>query len=186
MNSKSKKLRISLIVIASLLVLGGAGAAAYHFDLAPGFFKLIPGLNAKYKDTNGTGDDAAKPNSTGTAYKEAFQKNKVKVEDLAEAGDQQSVEQADKIVESEVKSADKSGNDDYIVDANLSKAELLINTGRSQEAIDDVLLPLLEKYGNNEKYKYQIYSLLSWAYRQIGNVSKSEEYYDKIPDQGWN
>lgn len=161
-------------------MLGGGLTAAYQFNLAPGFFKLIPGLNEKYKEKGTTVTDEDK----ATAYKAELTESQTEVATLVTAGDAKSVKKADEIAESQVAAANQSGNDDYIVYASLTKANLLIDTNRAQEAIDSILLPLLEKYGSNEKYKSDIYSTLSVAYSRLGNTEKSEEYLNQVSGRG--
>lgn len=180
MKPNSKKLRIILLIAALFVVLGGGLTAAYHFDLAPGFFKLIPGLNEKYKEKADGSDDKG----SSIAYKESLTVSEEKVATLLKTGNAESQKEADKIVESEVTAANKSENDDYIVYANLAKAKLLMDTSRYQEAIDNVLLPLLQKYGTNEKYKGDINIALSIAYTKLGDGEKANEYLGETTGRG--
>jgi hypothetical protein len=213
MAVKSVRKKIIIIIVIVVLVLSG-GALTYAFTT--GYFT----------PQKTTSDSSS---STGTAYKENFQKAEKKVDDLIASGDEQSLKEAEEIVDSEVSAANESGNDAYIVDANLAKATVLIETGRAQEALDIVLstldeknassdesnnedyivdaylakaglliesghpqealdvilLPLEKKYENNEAYKYLIFGQISWAYSELDNAAKSDEYFTKVPEKGW-
>ncbi|MEO6109441.1 MAG: hypothetical protein ABIP50_00310 [Candidatus Saccharimonadales bacterium] len=166
-----KKIIITAIVVVVLL--GGGGAYAYY----AGYF------TAPAKDTStGTTD----PTKTSTTYKKSLNQNQTQVTTLVTAGDEKSIQQATAIVDSQIASADRSGNDSYSVDAYLAKASLYIDTNRSQEAIDTILTPLDQKYGDNESYKYNIYGYFSRAYEVLGNTEKSAEYFNKIPVKGFD
>lgn len=161
-------------IIIAVVILGIIGAGAAYFFIADPF-----GL---HKDTaNNTPDDTT---NTGT-YKEqaSFNAKQEEVAKLVAPGKKNSaasVKEADDILDGEVRAAEASRSDAYIVESNLAKASLLINTGRQQNALDNVLTPLLQRYGNSS-YKYDIYGYMSWVYRELGNPSKAEEYYKKIP-----
>lgn len=122
--------------------------------------------------------------TTGT-YKEqaAFTQKQTQVDKLVAAGDKGSVQEADTIMNAETESAAKSQSDAYIVESNLAKASLYINTGRAQKALDEVLSPLLQRYGNNTTYKYDVYGYMSWVYRELGDSKKAEQYYKMIPEK---
>jgi len=124
--------------------------------------------------------------STGTAYKEVLKEKQDEVNVLVAAGGEKSVQQAEEIIEQEVQAATESGNVAYLVDAQLAKAGLLIQTGRAQEALDTILLTLESDYQGDEAYIYLIYAQISWAYKELDNLAKSEEYLDKIPGGGWD
>lgn len=164
---KSRKKIIILIVVILVLLVGGAATYA----LVTGYF------TPKDTDTDTT---------TKTGVYETFKRTSVKVDDLVSSGEEQSIKEANQIIEAEVVAADASGDDAYIVDAKLAKASFLINTGKAQEALDSILLPLDEKYGNNDTYKYHIYGQISWAYAELNNPAKADEYYNDIPAQGWD
>jgi flagellar basal body-associated protein FliL len=116
-----------------------------------------------------------------------FQQNvQVQVDNLISKGDPASIQKANQIIDAQVSAADKSGDDAYIVSTSLEKATVLINTDQSQTALDTILLPLESKYGNNDTYKYDIFAEMSLAYRSLNNQAKADEYYNKIPGQGWN
>lgn len=137
--------------------------------------------------TEGTNQTADKPDvSTGTAYKAVLKEKQDKVNVLVAAGGDKSIKEAEEILEAEVKSATESGNVAYLVDAQLAKAGLLIDTGRPQEALDDILFTLEKDYKDDESYIYLIYGQMSWAYKQLDNAAKANEYLDKVPGGGWN
>lgn len=167
----SKKTKIIVLAIVILVLLAGGAAAAYYFYFGP------------QKTTTDTSNNS---DTSGTAYKTTFDKAQDKVYDLITSGDKESIDEANQIVEKQVTAADESGNDAYIVDAYIAKSTLLIETGKSQEALDTILIPLSEKYGNNETYKYVIYGNISWAYRELDQPEKADQYYEQIPGQGWD
>lgn len=165
--------RKKVLIIAGVIVVLVGGAAVYAFTT--GFFTP--------KKTTDTSTDT----SVTTRYEQeaSFKKKQSQVAKLVDAGDEASIKEADKIAEAESAAAEKSGNDAYIVDAALAQALLFIDTGRAQQALDEILLPLEQKYGNEEAYKYLIYSLISRAYRVLGDTAKAADYYSKIPERGW-
>jgi hypothetical protein len=105
---------------------------------------------------------------------------------LIEAGDEKSIQAAGEIIEAQMIVAEKSGDDRAILNAQLAKATLLIETSRAQEAIDSVLLPLEKRYAQSDTYKYEVYGQLSWAYRELGDIATADKYYSNIPAKGWN
>jgi flagellar basal body-associated protein FliL len=162
-----------IIITAVLLVLIAGGVAAYI---------LVTGqLNQPVENNNGSKN----PNTSGNAYQERLSKVQTEVTDLVAVGDEQSIEEADQILNSEVKTAKDSGNDAYIVEATSAKASLLIETDRTQEALD-LLLALERDYGSEDAYKYELYGMISYAYKGLDNQAKSDEYLNKIPGGGWD
>jgi hypothetical protein len=171
-RKKTGRKKIIIIIVLVLIVLG----AAIYYGFASGFLGQL---------INGTKKDVT-ISKTGTEYKEVLNKAQDKVYDLIASGDNQSIEEATKIVDDQIAAADKSGNEGYSVDANLAKTTLLVETGRPQQALDEVLIPLEDKYGDNEAYKYSVYAGISWAYRELGDTAKADEYFNKIPGEGWD
>lgn len=169
MNLSRKKV---IIIAAAVLVLIAGGIAAYI---------ITSQLNQPVENTNGS----KSPNTSGNAYQERLSKVQTEVTDLVAVGDEQSIEEANKILDSEVKTAKDSGNDAYVVEASSAKASLLIETNRAQEALD-LLLALEQEYGNEDAYKYELYGMISYAYRGLDNQAKSDEYLNKIPGRGWD
>jgi hypothetical protein len=112
-------------------------------------------------------------------------KSETKVNDLVASGGEASIKQADQIVDADLAAAEKSGNQDYIADANIAKTALLIQTGRAQDALN-ILLSLQNKASNSDTQRYEIYGQISWAYRELDQQDKANEYFNKIPGQGWN
>lgn len=168
----SKKTKIILLVGVIILLVVGAGAALYFGYLAPSVKKVT--------------DDQTAATSADTAYNEKLKQKNDQVTALVVAGDQASIQKADDIVNTQVVTAEATGDDRQIVDAQIAKASLMIQTGRAQEAIDSVLTPLDQKYGSNDTYKYLIYASFAYAYRQLENPDKASEYATQIPGQGWN
>ena len=167
---KSKKTKIILWAGVTILVFAAAGVGAYV-----GYF--LPMQDARY---------ASNGETTAGTYKEALRQKQDKVSALIAAGDEQSIVKANEIIESETAAAQDSGDDEYIVDVALTKASLLITTSRAQEAVDTVLQPLLDVYGDNDAYKYDIYGSMSWAYRELDEPMRADEYFSKIPGKGWD
>ncbi len=180
MSDKVARKRITrkkTITIIIILIIIGLGTIAY-FGVTSGFIAQL----MKARDTS----PAISKTGAESEYKEAFNQAQDKVYSLIEAGSNESLQEATKIIDSEVAAAEKSGNDGYKVDANLAKTTLLIKTGQVQEALDTVLLPLDQLYGNNDTYKYEIYASIGWAYSELGDVVKADEYFNKIPGKGWD
>jgi len=170
MNLSRKKV---IIIATAVLVLIAGGVAAYI---------LITGqLNQSVENTSGSKN----PNTSGNAYQERLGKVQTEVTDLVAVGDEQSIEEANQILDSEVKTAKDSGNDAYVVEASSAKASLLIETNRAQEALD-LLLALEQQYGAEDAYKYELYGMISYAYKGLDNQAKSDEYLNKIPGGGWD
>lgn len=167
MARKITRKKIIIFIVVILLV--GGGTAAYY-GVTTGFF-------APSKNTDSS-------STAGTEYKENFQKVETKVNDLIVSGDEQSIKEAEQLIDSEVSTADASGNEAYIVDAHLAKATLLIETDRAQEAVDSVLSSLDEKYADNDEYKNDIYINLSLAYRELGDDAKADEYLNQAQGRG--
>lgn len=168
---KSKRVRIILLVGVPILLLAG-GVAAFYF----GYY--VPSMK-KLSDAKTTTSSAS-----DTYVKMLKQKND-QVTRLITAGDPASIKQADTVVDAQVTTAQTTGDDRQIVDAGIAKASLFIQTGRAQQAIDTVLTPLDQKYGSNETYKYDIYGSFAYAYRELDNAAKADEYFSKIPGQSW-
>ncbi|MDB5159788.1 MAG: hypothetical protein JWO99_51 [Candidatus Saccharibacteria bacterium] len=168
---KSKKSR-RILLIAVILVVVGASAGVY-------FGYVLP--HAKKTDTS-----AGSTDKVTTAYQEKLKQNQDKVTKLVNAGDAQSIDQATQLVNTNVTTAQATGDDRQIVDAQLAKASFMMDIGQAQQSLDTVLLPLNDKYGNNNTYKYDIYGALSRAYREIGDTTKADSYFSQIPSEGWN
>lgn len=166
--------RKKILIIAGVIVVLVGGAAVYAF--MTGFF-----TPAKTADTN-----TDTPTTTRYEQEASFKKKQSQVTKLVEAGDEESIKQAEVIAEAETTAAEKSGNDAYIVDAALAQALLFIDTDRAQQALDEILLPLEQKYGTNETYRFLIYAAMSRAYTVLGDTTKATEYYQKIPEKGWD
>jgi multidrug efflux pump subunit AcrB len=164
-----KKILIAALVL--ILILGGV--IAYIF---------VTGQLSQQNDTTGTSGNT---NMTGNAYQERLTKVQTEVTDLVAVGDEASIQEADQILNTEIETAKKSGNISYIVDASNAKATLLINTDRAPEALE-ALLALEQQYGDDDDYKYELYGMISWAYREIDDQVKADEYFNKIPSQGWD
>jgi hypothetical protein len=169
---KSKKMRIILLVGIPILLLAAGGVAFYFGYYAPSMKRVA--------------DDKTATTSAATAYAQGLKQKDDQVTKLVNAGDAASVKQADTIVASQVVAAQASGDDRHIVDAGIAKASLLIQTGRAQEAIDSVLSLLDQKYGSNDAYKYDIDGSFAYAYRELNNTAKADEYFNKIPGQSWD
>lgn len=168
-NNIRKKLVI-IIIIALIFAGAGVGYAFYA-----GYFKWPSVSNNTKEDTIDTSSEE---------YKTNLKERDDRVTRLVDSGNQQSIQEADQLVEDDVKKAEKTGNDQYIFDTYVAKATLLIKTNRAQEALDDILLPMEKKYENNDDKKHEVYGLISWAYRQLDNQNKANEYFNKIPSQG--
>ncbi|MFZ3009435.1 MAG: hypothetical protein WA030_00220 [Candidatus Microsaccharimonas sp.] len=169
-NMTRKKI---LIVVGVIVILIG-GVAVYAF--MTGFFTPSKTANTS-TDT---------PSTTHYEQEASFKKKQSQVTKLVEAGDEASIKEAEAIAKAETEAAEKSGNDAYIVDAALAQALLFIDTGRAQQALDEILLPLEQKYGTNDTYRFLIYAVISRAYTVLGDTTKATEYYQKIPEKGWD
>lgn len=184
----SKRVKIILIIVAAVLLLGG-GATALFWPNVSVFVQdqVIDKITGVKQPTAGSGG------STGTAseearaqYDESVASTKDEINKLIAAGGSRSIERADEIIQEQEQAAQKSGDEEYTFDVAMAKAVLLIDTGRAQEALDDILFPLEQKYSSNEEYKYEIYGNIAWAYRELGNAEKSIEYLNKVPEKGWD
>jgi uncharacterized protein with LGFP repeats len=169
MARKTGRKKVIILVIVVLLLAGGGAA---YYGVRTGFFA---------SHSNNSNDT-----KTQSTYKDGLEKTKTKVNELIASGDKQSIKEADAIVDAEVSAANESGNDAYIVDANLAKAALLINTDRAQEAVDGVLSSVDKKYASNDTYKSDIYVNLSLAYTKLGDTAKADEYLNQISGRGGN
>jgi len=152
-------------------------------------FAFVLGIGIAFAHAHGYlggANNGSRVSKTGTEYQDALGKTRDQVDELIQAGDAQSSAQADALIATQVTAADESQNTGYIVESNLAKASLLIRTNRAQQALDDVLLPLEQKYGTDATYKDNIAASISWAYRTVGDSAKAEEYYQKLPKMGWN
>ena len=173
-NRTSQKpfvLRHLVPILVAFFLTVAAAVAAYIFIIAP---------LSKIADSGSTLVTAEKK------YKDNFAKQQTAVESLLRAGDAESIAKAESITTTQIAEADKSGNEDFVVEATLAKATVLIETGRAKEALDSILFPLLDKYSNNEAYTYQVYGVISYAYRELDNQLKADEYFNKIPAKGWD
>jgi hypothetical protein len=162
--------KMLVIIIAIILVLLALGLTAYYV-IATGVFSP----QSKSKDT---GINIASGGYTN------YNKARDKVDSLVLSGSPESIQQANQIIDNEVTAANQSGNDDYIVDASLEKATLLIQTNHAQDALDTILLPFNKKYSSNDTYKYRIYGLIALAYRTLGDDAKATQYFDLMPVGG--
>lgn len=161
-----KSRKIIIVIVIAVVVLVGGGAA---YLLATGYF--TPAKKDVATDTA-----AAKVADTNFADQVQSQ-----VSQLVTTGDTQSIQKASEILDSQTTAADKSGDDAYIVDTHLAKADLLINTNQAQVALDTVLLPLNQQYGNNDTYKDRIATYIGEAYNALGDTDKANQYYSQIP-----
>jgi len=173
-----------VIIIIAVVIVGGAVAA---------FFFYSASIKKTNDSTNATTAAQKAVAATKAAHQTSVEEQQVKINALigsssagtgsgtATTQDPHVIAQADAIAQAQVDTANQSGDDDYIVSAALAQADLLINTDRAQEAIDSVLLPLEQKYGSNDAYKYQIDSYLGQAYAAVGNTDKANGYYNIIP-----
>ena len=157
-----KKTIISIIV--AIVVLGGATFAVVTF--------LLPAKTVT--------ETPAAPQT----HAQAIAASREKVTTLLAAGDDKSKTEAKKIVDEQVTTANATQDDDYIVQANIEKANFLLGTDQAQQALDDVLLPLATKYESNAKYKGTIYASISVAYTQLGDTDKAGQYLSQLSGRG--
>jgi len=172
-TGKSKKATIIVIVALLVVVLSGAGLALYFQDGTTQTQQVIE-------------IESPTDRSATAVFQEKLKEQQAEVTKLVTAGDQESISKATELVEKSVKTAQSSGDDQQIVDAELAKASFMMDIGQAQDALDTVLLPLEQKYASNEIYKFDIYGVLSRAYREIGNPDKAQGYFDQIPSKGWD
>jgi len=168
----SKKSRLVIIIIAFVVLIGGGVAALLYFG---GVFSPRTAQNTIETVVPIEGD----------AYKESLREKESEIAKLVAAGGTQSIEQAEKIVNEQVRIAEQSQNKAFIVDAQLAKAALLNETDRPQDALKS-LLELEKQNANNPEQLNIIYAQISFAYKQIGDLEKSNEYLAKIPGEGWD
>lgn len=168
----SKKSRLIISIIAFVILIGGGVAALLYFG---GVFSPRTVQNTVETTVPIEGD----------AYKESFREKESEVAKLVAAGGTQSIEQADSIVNEQVRIAEQSQNKAFIVDAQLAKTALLTETGRAQEALR-ALLELEQRYANDPEQLNLIYAQIGFAYKQLGEINQSNEYLSKIPGGGWD
>lgn len=162
-----------IIIAAAAVVLIVGGTAAYIF--------MSGQLNQPAENTT----EPSKTNTSKKTYQDKLDKAQTEVTDLVAAGDEGSIQAADQIINAQVEAANESGDIAYVVDASSAKASLLIETERAPEALD-LLLALEQQYGDEDEYKYELYAMISYAYKSLDNQAKSEEYLNKIPGEGWD
>lgn len=169
-----KKTIIRISILIAVLIIGAAVFVTY---------KIVDLNNNSSKSQ----DVDKKPSmSPSDEEKALIQANQVKVNKLVSAGDEESIKQAEVIVKNDLTSAKTSGSQSSVARASVDWANILIQTDRAQEALDDILLPLNKEYTAVDDYKYSIYGSISWAYRMLGDSNKSNEYLDMIPPKGWD
>jgi hypothetical protein len=178
--------KVGLIVIALIVIVLTVGALL-TFVWRVGPVATILGYDAA---SNNTSSDTVTKNtktSTSVTIKPEQQKSldttQSNIQSLVATGDTQSLAKADEVAKAEVQAAKDSGNDGYIIMAELARANLLIDTGRAQEALDSILLPLLEKYKTDQDYSNEIYITIGLAYLSLDNTAKAEEYINQA--DGW-
>lgn len=167
-----------ILIGVAILVVIAIGVSAYFI-----FASLIGSSNANDPTDEPQGSSAP---ITKEVYKESLKNAVTDANRLAATGNEQSIKQAEDIINEQVKKAEKSQNEDYSVEAQLTKADFLSVNGRPQEALDTILTPLSKKYANNETYMTAIYGSMSLAYRWLDDLDKANEYLNKLPSQGWN
>ncbi|HRN97119.1 MAG TPA: hypothetical protein PLZ58_01540 [Candidatus Saccharibacteria bacterium] len=166
-----KKTIIRISILVGILVLGAAAFVTY---------KLVDlNNNSKVQPVD------KKPVASLTDAK-LIKEKQVKVDNLIATGDEKSIKQAEVIVKDDVATAKASGSQTAVARTSVDWANVLIQTGRAQEALDTILLPLNKEYTTVDDYKYSIYGSISWAYRMLGDSAKSYEYLDRIPSKGWD
>lgn len=165
-----------ILVGVAVLVVIGLGVTAYFV-----FSSLLGNTTNPTEEPQGSSTPITKE-----AYKESLKETITDANRLAATGNKQSLKQAEEIINEQVKKAEKSQNEDYSVEAQLTKADFLSVNGRPQEALDTILTPLSKKYANNETYMTSIYGSMSLAYRWLDDIDKANEYLNKLPSQGWN
>ena len=144
------KKKIIIAVVAIILV--GAGVAGYFY-----FINVLSQPQFASSDQSNTSSSTT-TDSIKAEHQESLQDAQQKVDELVTSGDEASIADAEQIIEEQQAVAEQSGDDEYIVNTALTKASLLIETNQAQEALDTVLFPLNEKYGNNDAYKDSINS----------------------------
>lgn len=169
----------------------GSSSEENSSGVSPWFSSFVQSVQQFFggaKDSDKSEDSpSTNPDESATAkYLESVAETQDEVFILVEAGDESSIAKADQLVDEEIRKAEESGNETYIVSAYLAKAALLIDTDRAQEALDTILLPFEQKYHDNEDYIYDIYGYISSAYRVLGNTDKEAEYFNKLPEHGWD
>lgn len=165
-----KKTIIGISILVAVLVIGVAVFITY---------RLVDLNNLNAQDAN------KEPNSS-LDDKARIKENQVKVDNLITTGDDKSIKQAEVIVKGDLAEAKASGSQTSIVRTSVDWANVLIQTGRAQEALDDILLPLNKSYTSVDDYKYSIYGSISWAYRVLGDQDKASDYFSDIPSKGWD
>jgi flagellar basal body-associated protein FliL len=169
--SQLRKSRLIIIIVGIILLVAGGVVTLLYFG---GVFS--PGTE--------TIEEVTVP-STGKEYQTALREKQAKVTELVAAGGEQSIQQADEIVAAELKTAEKSQNKDYIVEAKLVQATLQTETGRADDALQ-ALLELEQRYAGDLENLYLIYAQISYAYLLLENNEKSNEYLEKIPGEGFD
>lgn len=167
MLNRKKTIVIGAVVVALFLVVLG-------------YF-----LYQTYTGVNNTSQDKGETVKKSSNQDKLIEKQK-KLDALITKGDSASISEAEAIASSDLKAAKDSQDQTRIVSASIDSANILIQTGRAQQALDDILFPLNKSYTAIDDYKYSIYGSISWAYRVLGNQDKSNEYLNDIPSKGWD
>ncbi|MDB5161918.1 MAG: hypothetical protein JWM52_426 [Candidatus Saccharibacteria bacterium] len=174
MAFKLTRKKIIIGVIVAIIVLGGAAFAVVTF--------VLPA-----KNTTPTGADTTFAKGVPSkANRETLSTSQNKVTKLLAAGDEKSVTAAKAILDAQITEAEKTSDEAFSFEAQIAKAQLLIDTDQPQEAIDTILLPLEKKYGNDDTYKDTVFGNLSNAYYTLGDSDKGSEYYKKLPVKEFN
>jgi|ETNmetMinimDraft_21_1059911.scaffolds.fasta_scaffold23748_2 hypothetical protein len=126
------------------------------------------------------------PENTQTRTpQERLEALRVESYNAAEVNDEAAIQRVEERIQEEVAVAEESQDDDYIVDAYITQATLLIETNRAQTALDTILPPLVERYENDQTYSDGIYAVMSWAYRVLGEADRAAEYLDQVSGESW-
>lgn len=169
--SRIQKPRFIITIVAIILLIAGGVVAVLYFG-------------GVFSPRNETVEEVAVP-STGKSYQPALREKEAEVADLIAAGGEQSIEQAEAIIEAEIQAAQKSQNVGYIVEATLAEARLQTETNRADQALE-TLFELERQYTNDPENLYLVYAEIAYAYKILEDVDKSNEYLAKIPGEGFN
>ncbi len=154
------------LLISGIFLVICSGTAFYYFWLAPN----LPAITYEYE-------------AGGAANAEETQ---LKVQELIYSDSQDDAKRAEKVVSLEQKAAKESGDIAYIARAATWKAEVLINEGKYQEALDLVLSHESEASELPDEARDALYAAIAWAYRHQGNTQKVNEYLNKIKGESFS
>ncbi len=165
-SQPASKRKATLVIVASFSAALISVAALYFFYIKPNWIELTY------------------PYTPAGAEKVTETQNSIY--ELLNSENEVDRQKAEKAVRLESEAAVQSGNKQYMLKTDIWRAGLLVRDQKTEEAVS-LLVPYESQLNDlSDKDKDYLFSAISWAYRQQGNIDRADEYQQKIKGESFD